>query len=364
MVKQTSKESLLPPLWILSTAVVSFAIWLVVQLKEMVVLLVVAYSIAYALDPVLDFFERKRISRSTGILVILVVSILSLALLFVTAVPTLLEEYKYLSENLPTYVAKVREQFSSFQTRLVLMLPAVAAEKIQHISLADLVPDLNSGAVNSIVQGLIATLLKGYSITLTLVNIALLPFFIYYIAVDFTPIYRGFIALFPSERRKVVVEILDEIDVLVSAFVRGQAMVASILFVLYAIGLSIVGVKLWFLLAVIAGFGNLIPYVGTITGITLSSIMALVSFGDFPHVLYVWIVFAVVQFLEGFVVTPIIVGSKTGFTPLVIILALFAGGSLFGLLGVFLAVPAAAVLKVLLRRAHHRLMKQLGDAKS
>ncbi|MFM1848455.1 MAG: hypothetical protein RL417_1929, partial [Pseudomonadota bacterium] len=93
-----------------------------------------------------------------------------------------------------------------------------------------------------------------------------------------------------------------------------------------------------------------------LAGIILSSIMALVTFGDFSHVLQVWLVFAIVQGLEGTVITPRILGEKVGLSPLAVILALVVGGQLFGLLGVFLAVPAAAALRVLAGYLHRRLV--------
>jgi predicted PurR-regulated permease PerM len=122
--------------------------------------------------------------------------------------------------------------------------------------------------------------------------------------------------------------------------------------VLYAIGLGLVGVDLWLLLAAIAGFGNMVPYLGTAVGLTLSCIMAVVTFGDVPHIAWVLVVFAVVQFLEGMIITPRIMGESVGLSPLVIILSLFAGGQLFGLLGIFLAIPAAATLRVLARYSY------------
>jgi predicted PurR-regulated permease PerM len=152
--------------------------------------------------------------------------------------------------------------------------------------------------------------------------------------------------------------IFREIDGYVSSFVRGQFLVCTVLFALYALGLWIVGVDLWLLLAVITGFGNLVPYVGFLSGIVISSLMALVTFGDMLHVVYVWLVFAIVQALEGTIVTPRILGGSVGLSPLVIILALFAGGQLAGLLGIFLAVPAAAAFRVLVRHGYQSVMER------
>jgi predicted PurR-regulated permease PerM len=151
-------------------------------------------------------------------------------------------------------------------------------------------------------------------------------------------------------------DIALEIDSYVSAFVRGQFMIGTILFLLYGAGLWFVGVELWLLLALIAGFGNIVPYLGFLAGIVLSTLMALVTFGDFAHVVQVWVVFAIVQGLEGTVITPRILGEKVGLSPLAVILALVVGGQLFGLLGVFLAVPAAAALRVLGGYLHGRLV--------
>lgn len=355
----TKKESLLPPLWILSIIGVVFALWMIVQLKEIVVLLVVGYSIAYAIDPILDFFERKKVSRGIGLFFILAFLVIFLIVLALTALPTLIEEFGLLVSNLPHSVDQVKERIYEFMVWIQSVVPQRYASRITQISIEDLTPNIDAQTVKNLLGGAVGALLHGYSITLTIINLILLPFIVFYIAMDFSSIYKGFVKIFPKEKRKTVEGLLSEMNGIVSAFVRGQALVAVILFLLYTIGLSAIGVKLWFLLAVISGFGNLVPYVGTISGILLSSLMALVTFGDFHHMLYVWILYAVIPTIDGFWITPKIVGSKTGFSPLVIILALFAGASLFGLLGVFLAIPAAAVLKVLGNYWHRELIRKL-----
>jgi predicted PurR-regulated permease PerM len=96
----------------------------------------------------------------------------------------------------------------------------------------------------------------------------------------------------------------------------------------------------------------MVPYLGTALGLFFSCVMAVVTFGDVSHVVWVLAVFAVVQFLEGMVITPRIMGESIGLSPLIIILSLFAGGQLFGLLGIFLAIPAAATLRVLARYSY------------
>ena len=347
--------SVLPPPWITLLGAIAVGVWLIVQLKEIVVLLVVAYAIAYIIAPLLGGLERRRIPRAVGFFLIGGGLVVALFLLGITAIPTLEREYQKLAANLPQYVEVARERVGGLVTTLKDHLPTRFLPAPTETG-APAIPGVPSGAVEKLLRGATAALLSGYSLTLTILNLALLPFLTFYIAVDFNALHRQALALFPVGARRRVRDIALEIDSYVSAFVRGQFMIGTILFLLYGAGLWFVGVELWLLLALIAGFGNIVPYLGFLAGIVLSTLMALVTFGDFAHVVQVWVVFAIVQGLEGTVITPRILGEKVGLSPLAVILALVVGGQLFGLLGVFLAVPAAAALRVLGGYLHGRLV--------
>lgn len=163
--------------------------------------------------------------------------------------------------------------------------------------------------------------------------------------------------LFPRRHRESVANVFKEINVHISAFVRGQLIVACILALLYSIGLALVDLKFWLLLGIISGLGNIIPYVGFAVGITLSSIIALVQYGSVGGVMVVWIVYIVVQALEGMVISPRIIGQNVGISPLAIILGLMAGGQLFGFLGILLAIPVLAGLKVVFINVHRQIIE-------
>lgn len=342
--------SFLPPLWVITLALCAAVAWVLSELREIVVLVVVGYCIAYVMDPVLRVLERRKVSRPLGVFIVAGTVGAVFLLLLLTALPTLMREFQQLSQNFPTYVQTARDR----------LLP-ILNENIERFHLRERLPSPDEMIANvagfggTIVQtagrGIMATLLHGYSITMTILNLFLLPFIVFYLAVDFAALHRWALAAVPPPYRERVRTIASEINAYVGAFVRGQFLTCSLLCVLYAFGLGVVGVELWLLLAVLTGFGNLIPYVGTLVGIVLSSIMALVTFGSIGALIQVWVVFAIVQFLEGMVITPKIVGEKVGLAPLSVILALVAGGTLFGLLGIFLAVPAAASLKVIGRHA-------------
>jgi len=359
------RESLLPPLWVLIALLLALFGWLVHELREIVVLLVVGYFLAYATNPALIWLERKRIPRIFGFFIVWGGLLLGVGIIAITALPTVWREAADLLANLPNYLERAKgvlvPMLDPFQEFLPASLRTALGNQTEPSSQALLgsLPAISPSAFQGVLSGVGAALLGGYSLTLTLVNFLLLPFIVFYLSIDFQRIHSIAMALVPTRARSAVRNIVREIDRNVSGFVRGQILVASILFVLYAIGLGLTGIELWFLLAVIAGFGNLIPYVGTITGIVLSSVMALVTFGDWWHLLMVWAVFFVVQILEGTVITPRLMGKQVGLSPLIVILAIVAGGSLFGLLGVFLAVPGAAVIKVLVSHSHKWLLSKI-----
>jgi predicted PurR-regulated permease PerM len=350
------RESFMPPRWILTVAAIALALWLIVQLKELVVLLVIGYFIAYAIDPLVARIQARGFSRPVAFSVLCVTVIAVLALVGVTAVPTLVDEFTKLSSNLNSYIQTSRDKLGPFLERMKEYLPESfrASINLDDIkgSILGIASSISGDTLKNIGRGVLSTLLSGYSSAMAIFNLLLLPFIIFYISVDLPPIHGFFRALFPITKRSKVERVCREIDGYVSSFVRGQAIVCTVLFVLYALGLGIVGVDLWLLLAAIAGFGNMVPYLGTALGLFFSCVMAVVTFGDVSHVVWVLAVFAVVQFLEGMVITPRIMGESIGLSPLIIILSLFAAGQLFGLLGIFLAIPAAATLRVLARYSY------------
>ncbi len=352
--KSSIKENILPPLWILVLLVTALIFWLVSELREIVFLVVISFIVAYLIEPILIRLEENKISRPIGFFIIVGVTLILFALLFVTVFPVLQKEFWQLMDNFPHYLEVARLRIDPLYQKILEKFGADIQNKA-----TESLPNLAKDILPEIFSRVQSTILQGYSITLALVNLALLPFMIFYISMNFKDYPVLFYKIFPQKQRKTVQAIVGEIDTFVSGFIRGQILICFCLFILYAVGLGFVGVDLWFLLAVIAGFGNLIPYLGSVVGIILASLMALITFGDTHHLFYVWGVFAGVQFLEGIFITPKIIGEKTGLSPVTVIIAIFAGGKLFGLLGIFLAVPGAAIVRVLFRYFHGWLLSKV-----
>lgn len=353
-----ARSSFLPPLWVLTFLAAALLFWLLSELKEIVVLLVVGYSIAYLIDPLLEWLAARRVSRTAGFFVVCAGFLLLVALLAVTALPTIVSEGSDLLERFPAYFNTAKETARMRYHELLDHLPPELRNRLA-LTPDEIVPALGPDFMRRAVAAVTGTLLGGYSVTLTILNLALLPFIVFYLAVDLPYLHAAALSFFPRPYRKTVARLASQIDLHVSAFVRGQLLVGFILFLLYALGLGIIGVKLWVVIAFISGFGNLVPYLGTVVGIGFASVMALVTFGDFPHLLWTWGVYAIVQFLEGTFITPKVVGEKVGLSPLTVILAIFAAGKIFGLLGLFLAIPIAAVVRVMGTYAHGWVLKQV-----
>jgi predicted PurR-regulated permease PerM len=186
-------------------------------------------------------------------------------------------------------------------------------------------------------------------------NIVLLPILTFYFLRDWDKLVERVAALIPRDHVATVDRLALESNDVLGAFLRGQFLVMLALGAIYAVGLSVVGLKLGLLIGIIAGLISFVPYLGTATGIVLGVIAALVQTGgDWSLVALVLVVFVIGQMLEGYVLTPRIVGDRIGLHPVAVIFAIMAGGQLFGFLGMLLALPVAAVANVLLRYAHER----------
>jgi predicted PurR-regulated permease PerM len=324
----------------------------------MVVLLVCGYAIAYSINPLLIRLETHGIRRSLGIVVLGFAALLLVLFLALTILPSLLFQASSLLHKLPEY-SRIA------QAKLVIIVDQLDAVVESYMGTAT-TPDadkahfvkdwvvnfdfssiLSGNMVSSFLWGLLSALLKGYSLTLTILNLLLLPFIVYYLALDLKRVHYSVLIWTPKQARRRIRTIARKIDVTISAFLKGQVTVALILSVLYVTGLGILGIEQWFVLGVISGIGSVVPYLGAIIGVTLSTLMTLATFGTVQSLLLVWGLYVVVQALEGTLITPRIVGDQVGLSPLLVILALFAGASLFGVLGVLFAIPVAASLRVL-----------------
>lgn len=329
-------------------AALVFAVFYV--MKGALTPLAAAFVIAYLLDPIIDRFEVRRVQRSIAIFVLLALvgGIFLSGILFV--LPKLQREVSALALRMPDYLDRlVTVAIPSIEERFGIELPH---------TFEDLIGSVRSGEIPLPLETL-RNLLTGAFATLTgslgaLVGLLVIPILAYYLLVEFDAIIARIGLWVPPRHRDYVFDKARTVDRLVSGFLRGQLLVAASLGALYAIGFAIIGIDLALGVGIVAGVLALVPYLGNAVALSTATVLCILKFGFDWHLGAVVGWYAVCQSLEGFVLTPRIVGQSVGLHPAVVIVALLIGGDLFGFLGLLIAVPGAAVVKV--------FVDELGDA--
>jgi predicted PurR-regulated permease PerM len=190
-----------------------------------------------------------------------------------------------------------------------------------------------------------------------LAELLLIPVFAFYFLLDWHGILGHFRRIIPPRHRAQVVEVVTEIDGVVSSWIRGQFTVVAILAVLYAISFKIIGIHLAITIGLVVGLLTIIPFLGTFAGAGITAAVILLDWNGPRELLAVGGVFVVLHVLESMILTPKIVGKKVGLGEASAMFAVIAGGNLLGFTGVLLAVPIAASIAVLVRRAFARYEK-------
>lgn len=310
--------------------------------------LFIAFALAYILNPAVAFLEKKGVGRLYGILIVFMLALVVCAGFTFFMAVSISGELSKVQLNLPAYAHHLYEITPpSVKGYLDIETPDKLALRMN-----ELLQQARSAAPG-LLKPLLAFLQKALTSTvaviLAVLGYLIIPVYLFYLLFDL-PRLKIFVESFIPERlRGGYGEKLAEIDTVLSGFVRGQLSVCAILAVLYSVGLYFIGIDLAIAIGTLAGLTFIIPYVGTIIGICLSVVMALLKFNDILHPLLCLGWFGLVQALEGMVITPKVVGDTVGLHPLVAIVSLLIGGQLFGIIGMLLAVPVTAVLQVLLR---------------
>lgn len=311
---------------------------LLFMLRGVLLPFVAGIAIAYLLDPVADFLQKKGMSRTLATLAI----IAAFLLIFIAVLALLLPVLQGQIERFPGYIEKGRELLVH---QIAVLQDRISPEDMERIreGLDRLLNKLGDG-----VGKLASRVISGGLVFLNLMSlIVITPIVAFYIILDWDRLVATVDDLLPREHAPVIREQFGKIDKKLAGFVRGQAMVAAIQGVFYAVALTIAGLDFGLVIGLGAGFASFIPFVGSVGGLIVSVGLATIQFGELVPVLIVAAIFLVGQVIEGNFLTPKLVGDRVGLHPVWMIFALLAGGALLGLLGLLLAVPVAAVISVL-----------------
>lgn len=333
-------------LWLAISATLAFLIyWLAPVLTPFLI----AALLAYMGNPLVSWMQRGRLSRSWSVVIVFIGLSATALLLLLLFIPVMERQLAVLIARLPGYIDWIQ------QTALPWLQTHLGAG--EGLDLASVKAALKQNLAQA--GGVVVTLAQSFSSSgLALLglfgNLVLVPVVTFYLLRDWQGLVERLQVLLPRHLEPTVVSLARQADEVLGAFLRGQLLVMLALGTIYSVGLWIIGLDYALLIGLVAGVVSFVPYLGLILGLALAVVAALFQFQDVMQLIPVAVVFGVGQILESVVLTPLLVGDRIGLHPVAVIFAVLAFGQLFGFFGVLLALPAAAVLMVVLRYLYSR----------
>ncbi|MGN6497572.1 MAG: AI-2E family transporter [Tsuneonella sp.] len=328
--------------WIVAAVVLALFIYL---FSGILLPFVAGMVLAYFLDPVADRLERLGLSRVMATILILVAFVIVLTLALVILIPILATQLADFIAKLPEYLSQLQGLITSFDPQWIEQRFGVNPNSLR--------AGLNSllttgfGFITTVFQSLWSSGVALFSIASLFV---VTPVVAFYMLLDWDRMIATVDSWIPRDHVDTVRQLATDINTATAGFVRGQGTLCLVLGIMYAVGLTLTGLKFGVLIGLFSGLISFIPYVGSLVGLVLSVGLAFVQFWpDWLMVVAVACVFFVGQFIEGNILQPRLVGKSVGLHPVWLMFALFAFGALFGFVGLLIAVPAAAAIAVLVR---------------
>lgn len=324
-------------------AVIAFVA--IYYLQSILTPFLVGMVLAYLGDPVVDRLETYKINRTVGVLIVFVVFLVLIVGVALVVVPMLVREVAGLIHDIPSGIAWLQEKASPWLVATFNIDPFdVSLDNVKERLLGNW--QQAGGLAGRVVQEVTAS---SAALIMALVSIALTPVVAFYLMRDWDEVIEKMHEMIPRTMEETAVRLVRDCDEVLSQFLRGQLLIMLILGCIYAVGLSIVGLKLALLIGLLAGLASIVPYLGFALGIVAATLAAMFQFHEVLPLAYVLIVFVIGQGIELMVLTPLLVGDRIGLHPVAVIFAVLAGGHLFGFFGILLALPVAAVVMVFVR---------------
>jgi len=333
------------------TAGLTAAVLLLLALRDILLPFVAGMALAYFLDPVADRLEARGLSRRLATSVVLVAFFVLFVAALLLMLPLVQGQLVGLVRQLPGVIQAAVDGIAAAVERLSERIdPAHVADLRQAAS--DMQKEVAGWALDA-VRGLWGS---GVALLNLIGLLVVTPVVAWYLLRDWDLMVAKLDQWLPRDHAETIREQAREIDRTLAGFVRGQAMVCLLLGGGYAIGLELAGLRYGLVVGLIAGLISFIPYIGSVTGLALSLGLGYLQFGWSPHLMLLVAVFFIGQAVEGNYLTPKLVGERVGLHAVWVMFALLAGGSLFGFVGILLAVPVTAVIGVLARFALGRYL--------
>ncbi|MBO1513066.1 AI-2E family transporter [Metabacillus bambusae] len=320
-----------------------------VLFKTVLLPIMMATVLYYLLNPIVNYLEKLKVKRVYSILLLYLVIIGLISILIVSVIPFLREQIMSLVHSFPQYTKDVEELIE----QIVGSQFVNEAQKTLNINVPDLANNI-SNQVSKIVNntwmgiGVFVGAVKDFILALII-----MPFILFYLLKDGKKLPKYILSLLPVSFRSQTFDVMKEINNSISLYIRGQIIVSFCIGFLLFIGFLIIGLEYASLLALIAAFTSIVPYLGPAIAITPALIIAIVT--SPIMLLKLIIVWTVVQLIEGKFISPQIMGRNLHIHPITIIFVILTAGNLFGVIGIILAVPGYAVLKVIITHLFEEL---------
>lgn len=335
----TQKDRLI--LWLLGAGILCLFIY---SISKILLPFVVAIITAYFLNPSATRIQKLGLSRTVATSLITAFFFVVVGSLVVFLSPVLYEQIVTFLHTVPTYVEYVNDKIVPEFTRALNRIDPHAIDKAKESA-----GDISSYSLKIMANVASNLWNSGLNIINLLSLLLITPIVTFYMLRDWNILTRKINRYFPPKHAHTIRVIIKDIDKILSGYIRGQTQVSLILGIYYALSLTIAGLEFGLFIGLATGLCLFIPYAGFFLGFLVSILVAFFQFGDAEHMSIIAGIFLVGQVLEGVFITPNLIGNKVGLHPVWIMFGLLAGGAMFGLLGVLVAIPITAVIGVLAR---------------
>ena len=316
--------------------------WLIYTLSTIITVIIVSALIAYILDPIASYLEAKNIKRIHATAIIFIIFFLIIIALASLVIPALFNELKGLQSgaglgSLSHYIDTV--------------------ERFIQINFGNIELDLKT-KINTFLMTYTDQLLSMLINAVSIISaVVIIPFIVFFFLKDGRTMKKLFVSYIPNRYFEMVLNVLHKIDQQLGGYLRGQIIEASVVGLLSVTALWILNIKYFIIIGMFAGLANLIPYVGPVAGAIPAILITLVQGGDNMMIIKIIVAFSIVQFIDNFVVQPLVLSKTVNLHPLIIVFVVIIGGQFFGLLGMLLAVPVAGIIKVTSRELYIGIKK-------
>ncbi len=325
-------------------------IWLIKMLFPVITLLIIALLIVYLLAPLVNFLANFHIPQPVAAVLVFILFILLILLLFYLIPPVIFREIRQLASYIATDFRQYIALFFAEMEQLDLLY---------ELDLSQTITSAIISAIESIPFFLIRWLNRVSTFNIPFLSelwsLAGLFFLVFFLLLDLDRIKATIVKLFPPGYHNEVLHVISVIDAKVGAYLRGNVVRCSLVGIITGVGLSILGMPFAILLGITAGLLNIIHNIGPFLAAIPAVLLSLTP--GTPHPLLIIVLYLIIQTIDPFVLTPLLLGKAVDLRPITVVVAVLCGATLMGVLGLILAIPVTAIAKVLL---NHYYVKNLG----